>query len=60
MCVVRPHPLEEHLPGEDDAGVRREQVQDIEFVGRQLDGLTVENGLASRSVEAERTGLDNA
>ena len=46
-------PLDERFPAEDDPGVARQQMEQIEFVRGQLDFAPVEPRLAARRVHGE-------
>ena len=58
MRLVGPHLLEQHLAREDNAGIRDEQVQHVELMRSQFDGVRADNGLPAGRVEAQGTCSD--
>ena len=44
---------------EHDAGMRREQIQHVEFVRRQIDRPPIALHLAARGIDAQRSGGDH-
>ena len=56
--VVAPDALHQRFPAEDDAAVRREQVEQVELIGGEVDFASIESRLAARRIDRQRPGDD--
>ena len=57
--VGSPDPVDERLAGEHAAGVLHQQLEELEFLARQVDGLSPDGDLEPLRVEPDTPGFEN-